>query len=123
MFLQNLLKCISVRITVGNCRLFYRILNLVINTLVLFLSLFGLYRYVIPIYLTRNSSLTIATLDKYDKNELPWCQITLLCSVFIPLVIAFSGCCYFTKKHSWKENKNMVKDHFHRFDESEIISE
>ena len=73
MLLQNLLKCISFRITVGNMKLFWRITNLVISAVIMLLSVFGLLRYVIPIYITRNSTLTVETLDNYDKNELPWC--------------------------------------------------
>ena len=73
MFLQNLLKCISLRITVGKMRLFWRIINLIISAVIMFLSIYGLFRYVIPIYIKRNSTLTVETLDNYDKNELPWC--------------------------------------------------
>ena len=73
MFLQNLLKCISLRITVGKMRLFWRVMNLIISTVIMFLSIYGLFRYVIPIYIKRNSTLTVETLDNYDKNELPWC--------------------------------------------------
>ena len=98
MFLQNLLKCISFRISIGKMRLFWRILNLVVSALIICLSIFGLFRYVIPIYVTQSGTLTVQTLDNYDRNELPWCQITLLSCVFIPLIITFSGCCYFSKK-------------------------
>ena len=123
MFLQNLLKCISCRLSIGYYRLFWRVMNLIISSLVMIMSIFGLFRYIVPIYVKSNSSLTIADLNNYDKGELPWCQITLLSSVFTPLLITFSGCFYFSKKQTWKENKMMVKDHFHRFDESEILSE
>ena len=102
LLIQNVLKSISFRISMGKPRGMLKKFNRFLQASILLLSTFGLFKYVIPIYYYNEAfpnqdptSLTVETLNYYDYYsdpegywmELPWCQITLLFAVFLPFTI------------------------------------
>lgn len=50
MFTQNIIKCLSFRISIGKPRGLLKSFNRFLQSLILLLAIFGLFNYVIPIY-------------------------------------------------------------------------
>lgn len=106
LLIQNFLKSISFRISLGRPSSSIKQFNQILNVIITLVSIYGVIYYIYPIYFVTYTKedfqnnpdiLTPDILDEYDYMssfngptefyELPWCQITLLWTVFLPLVI------------------------------------